>query len=262
MRQLCACQPTRKPATSSPPAIHARVLTGTTDQPYRLVVKRVPCAAMGFAGTPCADVKVPCSVSVAYLGQSVRISPQQQPGESSGQNVVMLQCRPHRGGRGVHVPDAAERMGIIPAGPVVQDAGNATTALELPQPRSRAGRARRITNKLPAVDQARLLQPDGDEHNPCLRAVHLLRKRTQRAVNRLQRVIHTTLPPLKTLARFPPHRATATAPASASNVAIICPPCGLISTMCAAAANETPAAIAAIRLTSGLLVSVVRYETR
>src|SRR5690554_6066965 len=262
MRQLCVCQPTRNPSTTRPAAIHARVLRGTTNQPCRLIVKRVPCAAMGFAGTPCADVKVPCSVSVAYLGQSVRISPQQQPGESSGQNVVVLQCRPHLARRGVHVPDAAERMGIIPAGPVVQDAGNAAAALELPQPGSRAGRARRTAHQLPAMDQARLLQPDGDEHNPCLRAAHLLRQSTQRAVDSLQRVIHTTLPPLKTLAKFPPHRATATAPASASSVAIICPPCGLISTMCAAAANETPAAIAAIRLTSGLLVSVVRYETR
>src|SRR5690606_39812748 len=134
-------------------------------------------------------------------------------------------------------------------GPVVQDAGNAAAALELPQPGSRAGRARRITNKLPAVDQARLLQPDGDEHNPCLRAVHLIRQSTQRAVDSLQRVIHTTLPPLNTLAKFPPHRATATAPASASSVAIICPPCGLISTICAAAASDTPAAIAATRLT-------------
>src|SRR5690606_41651681 len=60
-----------------------------------------------------------------------------------------------------------------------------------------ASRARRTAHQLPAMDQARLLQPDGDEHHPRFRAVHLVRKRAQRAVDSLQRVIHTTLPPLK-----------------------------------------------------------------
>src|SRR5690606_40572621 len=104
--------------------------------------------------------------------------------------------------------------------------------------------------------------PYGEQHYPRLGSVHGVWKNAQCTVNRLQNLVHTTLPPLKTLARFPPHRATATAPASASNVAIICPPCGFISTMCAAAASDTPAAIAATRLTNGRLVCAVRYETR
>lgn len=41
MRQLCACQPTRKPATSSPPAIHARVLMGITYHTQRLLIQRI-----------------------------------------------------------------------------------------------------------------------------------------------------------------------------------------------------------------------------
>src|SRR5690606_5328970 len=200
-----------------------------------LLVKGVPRLPMRLAWPPGSDIQIPCGLVVAQSRETVRVCPEQESSKPSGQNVVVLQCRPRFGGRGAHISNAAERMSIIPAGPVAQNASNTATALELPQPGSWASRARRTAHQLPAMDQARLLQPDGDEHDPRLRAVHLLRQSTQRAVDSLQRVIHTILP-LKTLARFPPHRATATAPASASSVAIICPPCGFISTICAAAA--------------------------
>src|SRR5690554_6057482 len=263
MRQLCVCQPTRKPPTTRPAAIHARVLMGTIGtQLQGLFVKGIPRLPVRLAWPPCPDVQIPCSLSITQRREPVRVCPEQESSKPCGQHVIMLQRRPHLARRGVHVPYAAERMGIIPAGPVIQNAGNTAAAFELPKPCSRSGRARRAAHQLAAMLEPAFLKPYGEQHYPRLGSVHGVWKNAQCTVNRLQRVIHTTLPPLNTLARFPPHRATAAAPASASSVAIICPPCGLISTICAAAASDTPAAIAATRLTNGRLVCAVRYETR
>src|SRR5690554_140484 len=265
MRQLCVCQPTRNPATSRPPAIHARVLRGTTDQPYRLIVKRIPSSSMRFARSPCADIKIPRTLRIANSGQPVRVCPEQQAGQPGSKNVVMLDGVPHGASVGRYAAHHAQPCCQIahPGAVVVQQAANhAASLLCLPERLGGPGRPGRITHQLAAMLEPAFLKPYGEQHYPRLGSVHGVWKNAQCTVNRLQDLVHTTFPHLKTLAKFPPHRATATAPASASNLAIICPPCGLIRTIWAAAANETPAAIAAIRLTSGLLVSVVRYETR
>src|SRR5690606_37905764 len=99
--------------------------------PKRLRIQRIPGLAVGLAWPPCSDIQIPCSLGIAKRRQPVRVSPEEESSEPCGQHVIMLQCRPHLGGRGDHVTTAAECMSMIPAGPVAQDAGNTTAALEL-----------------------------------------------------------------------------------------------------------------------------------
>src|SRR5690554_3977786 len=100
MRQLCVCQPTRKPPTTRPTAIHARVLRGTIgSQLHGLLIKGVPRLTVRLSRSPGSDIQIPRGLLIARSRESVRVGPQQQSSEPGGQDVVVLQGLPHLRGR-------------------------------------------------------------------------------------------------------------------------------------------------------------------